>query len=112
MGRKPKADLPSDLTSVLERIGANLREARLGKGITQAALAKLSKISATTINEIETRRFRDIRVSTLLALSSPLDVEVSELLRPSDVKLSSSDRTRLLKASEDIARITKKFDQE
>jgi transcriptional regulator with XRE-family HTH domain len=109
MGRPPKSDLHPELQKWLRQIGANLLSLRQEKGLTQAQLAAKSKISVTTINEAEARRFRDIRMSTLVSLAEGLDVSVSLLLRVSDVKLRSTDQARLLKASEDILRITKKL---
>lgn len=109
MGRPPKNDLPADLAKWLHQIGANVRAFRQESGLSLAELAKRSKVSVTTINEIEARRFRDIRMSTIVGLARGLDISPLLLLRTSDVKLKSADQSRLLKASEDILRITKKL---
>ena len=109
MGRPPKKDLPPDLAKWLQQIGANVAALRDETGLTLAELSKRSKVSVTTINEIESRRFRDIRMSTIVALANGLGISPMALLRGSDIKLKSSDQNRLLKASEDILRITKKL---
>lgn len=109
MGRTPKKDLHPDLLKWLHQIGANVAALREESGMTQTELSRRSKVSLTTLNEIETRRFRDIRMSTIIALARGLDVAAILLLRGSDVKLKSSDQTRLMKASEDILRIAKKI---
>lgn len=109
MGRAPKHELPLELASVLRQVGANLFSIREERGLTQAELARRSKISTTTVNEIETRQFRDIRLSTLSALAAALEVSIVELLAPSNVELSSNDQAQLLKASEAILRIARKL---
>ncbi len=109
MGRRPKADLPLELSQLLKQVGANLRDLRAAKGLTQAELASKSKVSPTTLNEIESRRFRDIRLSTLAALAKVLSVPVVRLLATSDVKVTSKDQARLLKASEDILNIARRI---
>lgn len=109
MGRPPKKDLHPDLSKWLQQIGGNLAALREEAEMSQAELSRRSKVSLTTINEIESRRFRDIRMSTIVALARGLGTSPMLLLRSSELKLKSSDQTRLLKASEDILRITKKL---
>ena len=109
MGRPPKPELPFELKVLLKQIGINIRIIREERGISQAELARRSSISTTTMNEIETKRFRDIRLSTLTAISQALNVPVIEILKSTDVDLESKDQARLLKASEDLLKITKKL---
>lgn len=109
MGRPPKPELPFELKVLLKQIGINIRIIREERGISQAELARRSNISTTTMNEIETKRFRDIRLSTLTSISQALNVPVIELLKTTDVDLESKDQARLLKASEDLLKITKKL---
>jgi transcriptional regulator with XRE-family HTH domain len=109
MGRPPKTSLPSDLSSLLRVIGANITALREEKGLSQAELARKSQVSTTTLNEVETRQFRDIRLSTLSSLARTLDIPVVRLLQSSDVELQSRDQVQLLKASEAILRITRKL---
>jgi len=109
MGRPPKSELPHELAALLRRISANLREARQKKGWSQSELGKQSRISLTTVNEIETRQFRDIRMSTLVSLASALDISAIELLKGSDLDLSSNDQAQLLRASETIMKISRKI---
>src|SRR4051812_17919020 len=109
MGRPVKSHLPAELAGLLKQIGANLTDLRAKKGLSQAELARRSKISTTTLNEIESRQFRDVRLSTLSALAHALGVSVIEVLQSSDVEINSKDQARLLKASEAIVRITRKL---
>jgi len=108
MGRKPKP-IDSYLADVLGVIGSNIQELRSQKEMSQAELSRRSKISITTINEIETRRFRDIRVATLCAIATALNSDVTRLLQASGIKMGSDDQSRLIKASEEILRITRKL---
>lgn len=112
MGRKLKTNLPADLSRLLEQIGGNLRELRQATGMTQAKLAKLSKVSTTTLSDLESKCARDVRLSTLLALARILECDVARLLVGSDVNLSLRDHMRLLKASEDIWKIARKVRHE
>lgn len=109
MGRPTKKDLPPDLVKWLNQIGANVRSTRQELKLSQAEVSKRSKVSITTLNHIESQRSRDIRMSTIVALATGMGVPPLLLLRVSDIKLKSSDHSRLLKASEDILRITKKL---
>lgn len=111
MGRRPTANLSPELVSLIKQVGLNLAELREARGMTQAALAKRAKVSVTTLNEIESRRFRDIRLSTLSALAVALSVTVPRFFHESDVKLESKDRARLLKASEDLAQIARRLSE-
>ena len=79
------------------------------RGISQGAIAASAKISLTTLNEIETRRFRDIRLSTICSIARALSVPIVRLMTESDLKLKQSDQSRLLRASEEILNITRKI---
>lgn len=109
MGRPPKSSLPPALQEVLRIIGANIAAARAHRKISQNQLALRTGVSLSTLNEIETRCHRDIRISTLVALAKELDVSLVQLLRKSRIDLSNEDQSTLLKASESILRITKKI---
>lgn len=110
MGRPPKLNLPEELKSTLAVIGANLKMHRERVGMSQTELARLSKISLTTLNELESRSFRDIRLSTLVSLSQVLKIPAAVLLFKSDLEFaSSSDQAQFLKASESLFQITKKI---
>ena len=51
-------------------------------------------------------------MSTIVSLAEGLGVSVLFILRGSDLKLRANDHSRLLKASEDILRITKKLTEQ
>lgn len=109
MGRPPKSNIDADLARLLAVVGQNIAELRKNKAMTFAELSKRSKISMSTLNELEKNHNRDIQLSTLTAIAKVFDVPVIQLLYGSDVKLKSSDRARLLRASEDILRISRKL---
>ena len=112
MGRPPKKELPLDLSLLLKQIGVNITSFRLQLGISQAELAKRSKISTTTLNEIETKKYRDIRLSTLTSIARSLGTNVPGLLLMSDIKLDLNDRKRLLQVSEDLSKIVRTLKSE
>ncbi len=109
MSRPPKTDLPDELKKVLQTIGLNLREVREDRGFTQLELSEKSGVSITTLNEIESKRHRDIRISTLVCLSESLKISVIELFLVSDLNISSSDRDQLLQASQVLQRLSRKI---
>lgn len=108
MGRPAKTNLTPALQSVLKTIGVNLRNLREDKGFSQSQLAEKSGVSLTTLNEIESKQHRDIRISTLVALASSLKVSVLELFVDSDLKMSKSDRDQLLQASQLLQKLSRK----
>ena len=73
-------DKPSHEGSKKTGIGARLRAAREGKGWTREALAYHSGVSWAAIAQIESDRRTDVRLKTLVALSSALDVSADHLL--------------------------------
>lgn len=111
MGRAPKTSLHPNLAFLLQQIGHTVGELRRERGWTQAELAKRAKISITTLNEMETRQFRDVRLSTLSQIAAVLDVPVARLIHVPDLKLSGSEQAQLLKASEAIVKIAKRFQE-
>lgn len=111
MGRAPKSNLPKGFQSLLKVIGGNIRSFREQRGLTQAELAKRSNISTTTLNEIETKTHRDIRLATLYGLAETLKTPIVSLFLESDLKdITHKDREKLLQAGRIISRITKKID--
>lgn len=108
MGRLPKSHLPQKLSSALKVIGANVRVLREESGLSQVELAQKAQISATTLNGIESKSDRDVRVSTLVALSEVLDVSLIEFFVETDLEISSSDKDQLLQASDLIQRLVRK----
>ncbi len=109
MGRPPKQKLAADFKELLEYVGKNIRAIRMEQGISQTKLAKDSGVSLTTLNEIESKYHRDIRLSTLSSFARILKVSVLEFFQESDLDLSTSDRQRLKKASEDLLILTQKL---
>lgn len=108
MSRTPKLDLPPPLKKILKIIGLNIKSLRKEKEISQIDLAHRANISPTTLNEIESRCHRDIRLSTLVAIAQSLNVSTLELFVEGDLKLSRSDMDQLLQAGETIRRLTLK----
>jgi transcriptional regulator with XRE-family HTH domain len=96
------------LRALLQILGINVTSLRESKGLSQVQLARLSKISTTTINEIERHHLRDMRLSTIVAISEVFGVPVTRLLATSDVGLTRRDRTRILRATQIITTILKR----
>ena len=93
------------LRALLNTLGLNVTSLRQSKGMSQVELARLSKISTTTINEIERHHITDMRLSTIIAIADVLGIPITRLLATSDVDLTRRDRTRILRATQLIMTI-------
>jgi len=107
MGRSPTQPLDPKLKTLLRQIELSIKEARLLKGLSQAELSAKSKVSSSTINEIEKRHFRDIKLSTLISIANILETNVVSLILPSQIELSENEALKLLKAGETLLEIGK-----
>jgi transcriptional regulator with XRE-family HTH domain len=67
------------LRAVLRRLAMKLKALRERRGLTQADLAKLAKVSPGYLARLETLR-HDPKLSTLVKLARALGVPVGELL--------------------------------
>jgi transcriptional regulator with XRE-family HTH domain len=65
---------------VIRAFGQRVRAARRGKPWTQEQLAEKTGLNLVQISRIE-RGVREVRLTTLLALISALEVEADQLLR-------------------------------
>ena len=92
----------------MDTIGANIREARDRLELSQAELARRAKVSPTTVNGIEKARLRDLRLSTLVNIAQVLEMDVARICRASDLDISESDQSRLLKVSDELFRISRR----
>lgn len=65
---------------MVERFAANLRRARLAKGLTQEGLADASELHRTHISLLEKAK-RDPKLTTIAKLADGLDTTPDKLLR-------------------------------
>ena len=70
------------METYLRIIGQNIRSTRLRKNISQEALASMAGLDRSHIGYIE-RGEKDIRISTLIKISSALDIAPGSLLEAS-----------------------------
>lgn len=61
----------------LQALGYRIREARVGRGQTQAQLAAAAGVSRTTLNQLENGLFPDLGVKKLQAILVQLELELS-----------------------------------
>ncbi|MFK7826243.1 MAG: helix-turn-helix domain-containing protein [Oligoflexales bacterium] len=74
MGRQTAKAKDKLRTRYLRNLKRNLYSERKRIGLSQAQLSKESRISLSTISEIENGSVADIRLSTITALASCLDI--------------------------------------
>ncbi len=67
------------MESAVERLGQNVRAARLERGWTQEELAHQTGLTSVQVSRIE-RGKREIRLTTLLRLMKALDASPANLL--------------------------------
>jgi len=70
---------------MIQRFGANVREARLRRGWTQEDLAHSTGLAVVQISRIE-RGAREVRLSTVVRLISALEETPNRLLAGLDVE--------------------------
>lgn len=76
----------------LQEIGYEIRRARIGRGLTQAALAKAAGLSRVTLNQLETGVFPDLGAKKLQVLLEHVGLTLA--LRPSE-EVRRSDFVRV-----------------
>ncbi len=108
MSRPTKTELPSELAKVLKVLSKNIKFLRKQEDLSQGDLASAAGISVTTLNEIESKAHRDIRVSTLVSIAESLDTNIIDLFLSPDAPHSPSDMEQLLQVSRTINRIVQK----
>ncbi|MBY0469626.1 helix-turn-helix transcriptional regulator [bacterium] len=106
-----KESAGSELSSLLKQIGLNIRNAREEQSLSQAEVCRRAKISITRLSEIESKRSRDIRISTLSSLARVLGVSISDLLQDQETDFTHQEQVALLKASESLVKITRRFSE-
>jgi transcriptional regulator with XRE-family HTH domain len=66
------------------QLGAAVREARIGKDVSQEKLAELASLSKNYIGNIERGEY-DVTVSVLGQVAAALDCKASDLLRSANL---------------------------
>jgi transcriptional regulator with XRE-family HTH domain len=81
----------TNLTRWAAKIGNRLRTRRKEVGLSLTELSRLSGSTASTLSHIE-RGTRDVKLSTLVALTDALRIDLSHLLAPlDDLQADSKD---------------------
>jgi transcriptional regulator with XRE-family HTH domain len=70
-------------------LSTKIRSAREKLGLTQAQLAKISRVSQPTISEIESGKTSEIKGQILMRLSEALNIDVASLMSE-DEELSAA----------------------
>ena len=68
------------MSEILEIIGGNVRRGRVGKNLTQEALAEKADLHPNYIGMIE-RHQRNVSILALEKIAKALDVSVTDLLK-------------------------------
>lgn len=103
----PKKD-PHHAT-VIEVVARNLRWHRQQKELTQTALARRSGVALSTLNEIENLVAKDVRLTTISALSRALGLSPLELFSDVSIPKSAKDRKDFLAAFQILEKLAKRM---
>jgi len=79
-GRPPRQCLTSEETEEINRLGSNLRDARVAAKLSQRGLGRLTDTSPTYISRVESGLIAGISVLKVVMLAKPLGVSASQLL--------------------------------
>jgi transcriptional regulator with XRE-family HTH domain len=71
-------------------LGARIRKIRADKGLTGQELAKLSKISATYLSEVE-RGLSDVSGEKLIRIADALCVDIQDLISPGQTSAQNGE---------------------
>lgn len=63
------------------KIGLNIKQARVTKGISQDRLSKLADLSLNTISNIESAESANPTIETLLKIAKSLNVPLEQLIK-------------------------------
>ena len=67
------------IEEIMKIIGANIRAARLKKGLSQAQLAKLAGLHISTISDLELAKRKDTVLATLDKIVKVLGINLAQL---------------------------------
>lgn len=76
--------------SLRSELGARIRKIRTDKGLTGQELAKLSKISATYLSEVE-RGLSDVSGEKLIRIADALCVDIQDLISSGQTSTANSE---------------------
>ncbi len=77
--------------TVLASIGANVRELRLRRGLTQEALAEKCAVEPRTVQSIERGR-TNLSIAVLVSVAAALGVDSRMLMRPGELPPARAGR--------------------
>ena len=84
MGRKTKKELTfqdKNLEKLILVICINVKRIRVSKKLTQQQLAEKAQLAINTVAEIEQQRVENLRLSTITALGSALEIKPLDLFK-------------------------------
>lgn len=98
-----------DQRALQQRIGRNIKQSRLGRGLTQEDLADLAEKSAVYIRKLEAGRSNPT-VKTLNSIASALALDACDLMVPTipersgrpDIAVSATRFNHILKRAEQL----------
>lgn len=112
MRRISKQSLPSEIHILLDHIAKTIVSLRKLRDMSQVELSRRTGISVTTINEIERRRLRNLKLSTVVKIADSLGVSSIDLLTKPELGLDGKDQNGLITAARTILDIMMRSKQD
>ena len=109
MARLKKLYEDKQLNRIIKHIGVMLKFYREKAKLSQNKLSRISRVSISTINEIENLKVNDIRFSTISTLALHLKIDPLYLIVPSKVELIDNDKIALKKAVKTLVAVSQRI---
>jgi len=109
MARLKKLYDDKQLSKLVTNIGVMLKFYREKAELSQNQLSRRSKVSISTINEIENFKVNDLRFSTICTLAPHLKIDPLVLIVPSKFEIRDDDRASFKKAVKTLSDISKRL---
>jgi len=82
----------NDENYVYEIVSKNIKKQRLLKGLTQEQLANKMSYSTQFISNIESKNHQTFSLGTLWRLALVLDIDIAELFKEDETKISDESK--------------------
>ncbi len=82
----------SDENYVYEIVSKNIKKQRQQKGLTQEQLAQKMSYSTQFISNIESKNHQTFSLGTLWRLALVLDIDIAELFKEDETKISDESK--------------------
>ena len=106
MAKAETKNYPPEIVELYRHIAKNVRALRKERELSQRQLAQAVGMNQSTINELENDVIRDMRLTTIGKLAKALDVKILDLIAPSGLDLTATQKKDFRNALAVLRRIS------